>query len=48
MVAVVYAMTGSDEPDRWAREAVGSFTLMFGGILGLGVVVYLLARWVAR
>lgn len=47
VVSLVYSMTGSDEPDRWAREALQGFALMAGGILGLGVVVYGLARWVS-
>lgn len=45
-VAVVYALTGSDEPDRWVKESLGGFLVMLGGVVGLGLVVYLLARWI--
>lgn len=47
VVSLVYAMTGSEEPDRWAREATAGFLMMFGGIVALGVVVYVVARMVA-
>lgn len=45
-VAAVYAMTGSNEPDRWIKEGVGGFVLMFGGIMILAVVVFSVAKWV--
>jgi hypothetical protein len=47
VVSVIYAMTGSDEPDRWFKETLGGFSMMFGGIMVLGVVVYAVARWVS-
>lgn len=47
VVSVIYAMTGSDEPNRWLKEASGGFLMMFGGIFVLGVVVYAVARWVS-
>jgi hypothetical protein len=46
VVSLVYAMTGSDEPERWLKETGTGFGLMAGGIFALGVVVYLVARWV--
>lgn len=46
-VSVVYALTGSDEPARWTKEASFGFLMMFGGILLLAVVVYAAARAVS-
>ncbi len=47
VVSLVYAMTGSDEPDRWAKEALAGLGFMLGGILVLAVIVFVVARWVA-
>lgn len=47
VVSLVYAMTGSEEPQRWFSESLQGFAMMAGGILALGVVVYGLARWVS-
>lgn len=45
-ISLVYAMAGSEEPDRWAREGTGHFLMMFGGILGLAAGIFLLAKWI--
>lgn len=45
-VAVVYAMTGSEEPERWGSDALSGFLMMFGGVFALGVVVFALTRWI--
>ena len=39
-VAVVYALTGSEDPEKWSTDTIQGFLVMFGGVFLLGVVVY--------
>mgnify|MGYP001768899848 CR=1 FL=1 len=38
-VALVYALTSSEDPDRVAKDTVWGFVLMFGGICLLGGIL---------